>query len=190
MTMTMTITIILPCWRFDNLRVMHSIVAILPTTTTSRYGCWLLIVDCWLLIVYWLFIFHLIPESLKINYYYVVVVVVDCWLLVVDILIVALMLLLPLLHKASNGPTASWQARGPGTVFWLNIFFAVNNRYHALICACVHMCTCRLACKEAELQNAAMLLLDIFGCPLLETITLMHDILKTQLQPQMVITYV
>ena len=143
MTMTMTITIILPCWRFDNLRVMHSIVAILPTTTTtttttSRYGCWLLIVDCWLLIVYWLFIFHLIPESLKINYYYVVVVVVDCWLLVVDILIVALMLLLPLLHKASNGPTASWQARGPGTVFWLNIFFAVIDTTHsfALVCIC------------------------------------------------------
>ena len=56
--------------------------------------------------------------------------------------------------------------------------------------ACVHMCTCRLASKEAELQNALKLLLDIFGCPLLETITLMHDILKAQLQPQMVLTYV
>jgi hypothetical protein len=52
------------------------------------------------------------------------------------------------------------------------------------------MCTCRLASKEAELQNALKLLLDIFGCPLLETMTLMHDILKAQLQPQMVITYV
>ena len=58
--------------------------------------------------------------------------------------------------------------------------------------ACVHMYTCRLASKEAELQNVEKLLLGIFGVPLQEQKQLMHDMLKTMtmLQSKIVITYV
>ena len=58
--------------------------------------------------------------------------------------------------------------------------------------ACVHMYTCRLASKEAELQNVEKLLLGIFGVPLQEQKQLMRDMLKTMtmLQSKIVITYV
>ena len=65
-------------------------------------------------------------------------------------------------------------------------------RQHALMSACVHMYTCRLASKEAELQNVEKLLLGIFGVPLQEQKQLMRDMLKTMtmLQSKIVITYV